>query len=202
MEGSNVALQFNCRGKTRLLRLPPGAFWPGKTGGPATALVRHLNRAFGGKNEAPMMQDLAELLFRPNGLSFALQAQVLAGDFDALFNPEAEKLSNLYARSFTSTRARGPIVELVSPPSRSPVAPLILPSYSLLAEEARIETLSKVAFHIGASGEPTELEVLSGHPLFEGVVKQTVLQWRFEPGGSSGPFEATFRFRRDCLPLK
>jgi TonB family protein len=56
-----------------------------------------------------------------------------------------------------------------------------LPKYPPLAHQARIEGVVKLTFTLSANaGEPTNVEVVSGHPMLTGAAMDNVKTWRFE----------------------
>lgn len=73
-----------------------------------------------------------------------------------------------------------------------------IPKYPPLAAQARVEGIVKLSFRLEAgAAEPTNVEVVSGHPLLKRAALENVKTWRFE-----NPFppverkyETTFKYR-------
>jgi len=72
-----------------------------------------------------------------------------------------------------------------------------IPMYPAIACTARVEGEVKVTFTLGASSnEPTQVEVLSGHPLLKPAALENVKTWRFiNPYAVDRKYETTFTFR-------
>jgi TonB family protein len=72
-----------------------------------------------------------------------------------------------------------------------------LPSYPPLACQARIHGLVKVRFTLPArSKEPTNIAVLSGHPMLKEAALENVKTWRFDnPYAVDRSYETTFDYR-------
>lgn len=74
---------------------------------------------------------------------------------------------------------------------------LTMPKYPPLARQARIEGVVTVKFALAASsGEPTNIEIVSGYPLLKDQTLQNVKSWRFENLGTTDrTYETTFSYR-------
>lgn len=72
-----------------------------------------------------------------------------------------------------------------------------LPKYPPLARQARIEGAVTVTFTLPAkAAEPTNVEVVSGHPLLKGAAMENVKTWKFEnPYPVERKYETTFTYR-------
>ncbi len=76
-----------------------------------------------------------------------------------------------------------------------------IPRYPPLARQARIEGIVKLTFTLPAyAQEPTNVEVVSGHPMLKGAAAENVKTWRFENHylGVERKYETTFEYQ---LPL-
>jgi protein TonB len=68
------------------------------------------------------------------------------------------------------------------------------PIYPEFARKARIQGPVVLLMTVDEQGQPTQVAVLEGHPVFHEVAKQAARQWRFEPARLDGrPVSATFR---------
>ena len=78
-----------------------------------------------------------------------------------------------------------------------------LPKYPPLAHQARIEGIVKLTFTLSANaGEPTNIEVVSGHPMLKGAAMDNVKTWRFENHYAvERKYETTFRYRLSGLEV-
>ena len=72
-----------------------------------------------------------------------------------------------------------------------------MPKYPPLARAARVEGVVKLAFTPPENaGKPTNVEVLSGHPMLKGAAADNVKTWIFENRYPvDRRYEATFRYR-------
>ena len=77
-----------------------------------------------------------------------------------------------------------------------------MPKYPPLARQARIEGVVKLTFTLSAhSGEPTNIEVVSGHPILKGAAIDNVRTWKFENlYAVERKYETTFRYRLSDQP--
>jgi TonB family protein len=75
-----------------------------------------------------------------------------------------------------------------------------IPKHPPLARQARIEGIVKLTFTLAANAEePTNVEVVSGHPLLKAAAVENVKTWRFQnPYSVERKYETTFEYR---LPL-
>jgi TonB family protein len=71
-----------------------------------------------------------------------------------------------------------------------------IPTYPSLARQARIEGTVKMTFTLPANGgEPTNVEVVSGHPVLKGAAVENVKTWHFRnPYAVERKYETTFRY--------
>ncbi len=77
-----------------------------------------------------------------------------------------------------------------------------VPKYPPLACQAHIEGVVKLTFTLPANGEqPTNIEVVSGHPMFKDASVENVKTWRFEqnPYAVERKYETTFKYRLSGL---
>ena len=72
-----------------------------------------------------------------------------------------------------------------------------IPKYPPLACQARVEGVVKLTFTLSAnSAEPTNIEVVSGHPMLKWAAIDNVKTWKFEnPYAVDRKYETTFRYR-------
>jgi Gram-negative bacterial TonB protein C-terminal len=72
-----------------------------------------------------------------------------------------------------------------------------IPTYPVLACMAKVEGVVKLSFTLaGNSDEPSQVEVLSGHPLFKAAAIENVKTWRFRnPYTVDRKYETTFTYR-------
>jgi TonB family protein len=77
-----------------------------------------------------------------------------------------------------------------------------MPKYPPLARHARVEGVVKLTFTLSANaGEPTNIEVVSGHPMLKGVAIDNVRTWKFENlYAVERKYETTFRYRLSDHP--
>lgn len=74
-----------------------------------------------------------------------------------------------------------------------------IPNHPPLACQARIAGVVKLTFVLsGNAGEPTNVEVISGHPLLKDAAIENVKTWKFRNSYAEGKYETTFDYR---LPL-
>ncbi|HJW08896.1 MAG TPA: TonB family protein [Holophagaceae bacterium] len=68
------------------------------------------------------------------------------------------------------------------------------PIYPAFARAARIQGPVVLKMTVDERGQPIQVEVLEGHPVFHEAARQAARQWRFEPARMDGqPVIATFR---------
>jgi len=72
-----------------------------------------------------------------------------------------------------------------------------IPQYPPLAHQARVQGIVKLTFSLSANqGEPTNVEVVSGHPLLNGYALENVKSWKFEnPYAVERKYDTTLEFR-------
>jgi TonB family protein len=72
-----------------------------------------------------------------------------------------------------------------------------VPKYPPLARQARVEGIVKLVFTLWANaGEPTNVEVVSGHPLLKAVAMENVKTWKFDNSAAvERKYEITFKYR-------
>jgi TonB family protein len=72
-----------------------------------------------------------------------------------------------------------------------------MPKYPPLARQARVEGVVKLTFTLSTnSTEPTNIEVVSGHPMLKWAAIDNVKTWKFEnPYAVDRKYETTFRYR-------
>ena len=72
-----------------------------------------------------------------------------------------------------------------------------IPKYPPVASTARVEGVVKLTFTLAAhSDEPTNVEVVSGHPLLRAAAIENIKTWRFEnPYAVERKYETTFKYR-------
>jgi TonB-like protein len=78
-----------------------------------------------------------------------------------------------------------------------------LPKYPLLALQARVEGVVKVSFTLPAnSGEPADVEAVSGHMMLKGAAVENVKTWRLEnPYAVARKYETTFVYKLSGLEV-
>jgi len=71
-----------------------------------------------------------------------------------------------------------------------------IPKYPPLACQARVEGEVKLSFTLPASGaQPTNVEVISGHPMLKSAAAENLKTWRFEnPYEVESKYETTFKY--------
>lgn len=68
------------------------------------------------------------------------------------------------------------------------------PIYPDFARRGRIQGPVVLLMTVDEQGQPTQIQVLEGHPVFHEAAKQAARQWRFQPARLDGrPVSATFR---------
>lgn len=68
------------------------------------------------------------------------------------------------------------------------------PVYPAFARQARIQGPVVLKMTVDERGQPIQVEVLEGHPVFHEAARQAARQWRFEPARVDGqPVIATFK---------
>ncbi|MFY9790865.1 MAG: energy transducer TonB [Candidatus Sulfotelmatobacter sp.] len=71
-----------------------------------------------------------------------------------------------------------------------------MPMYPPLARQARIAGVVKLTFALtGDADEPTNVEVISGHPMLKDAAIENVKTWRFNNSYACGTYRTTFRYR-------
>ena len=71
-----------------------------------------------------------------------------------------------------------------------------MPTYPPLARQARIAGVVKVTFVLtGNAGEPTNVELVSGHPMLKDAAIENVKTWKFKNSYAEGKYETTFDYR-------
>ncbi|MFY9682890.1 MAG: energy transducer TonB [Candidatus Sulfotelmatobacter sp.] len=72
-----------------------------------------------------------------------------------------------------------------------------IPKYPPLASQARIEGVVKLTFTLPGNGaQPTNVEVVSGHPMLKSAAAENLKTWRFEnPYALERKYETTFKYR-------
>jgi len=66
-----------------------------------------------------------------------------------------------------------------------------LPTYPVVARQARIEGTVKLSFVINSDGSVADVQALSGHPMLKAAAVQNVESWRFRPGYGTGDRQTT-----------
>jgi TonB family protein len=76
------------------------------------------------------------------------------------------------------------------------LAAVTMPTYPPLARQARIAGVVKLTFVLsGNAGEPTNVEVISGHPMLKDAAIENVKTWKFTNSYAEGTYQTTFRYR-------
>ena len=72
-----------------------------------------------------------------------------------------------------------------------------IPMYPPLACRARVQGTVKLTFNLPANdGEPTKIEVVSGHPLLNSAALENVKTWHFDNSDAvERKYETTFEYR-------
>lgn len=205
--GSNVRMQVQCGGGTRLIRsnildrdmfdsnphTPANTAW-------TMQLIDRLDRELGpGAMDKPMFPSSDESAGEVGGQQSAnagLLADIAQGEYDALF-PESEiKLAVLYNET-QKPAPPSPTVSLKKPLSFSPEA-LVVPIFPPLARMTRTEGDVIIEFEIGEDGVPKGETVLEGHPLLRAAALDAVQKWRFPESAVRQKLQATFEFSLNC----
>jgi TonB family protein len=70
-----------------------------------------------------------------------------------------------------------------------------MPTYPPLARQARIAGVVRLTFVLsGNDGEPTNVEVVSGHPMLKDAAIENVKTWKFNNSYACGKYQTTFRY--------
>jgi TonB family protein len=77
------------------------------------------------------------------------------------------------------------------------LAAVSLPWYPPLAVQAHVEGTVKITFTLPPnSGQPTHIEIISGHPMLKSAAAENVKTWRFEnPYTVERKYETTFMYK-------
>jgi TonB family protein len=71
-----------------------------------------------------------------------------------------------------------------------------IPRHPPLACQARIAGVVKLSFVLsGNDGEPTDVEVISGHPMLTDAAIENVKTWKFNSSYACGKYQTTFHYR-------
>jgi TonB family protein len=71
-----------------------------------------------------------------------------------------------------------------------------IPKNPPLACQARIAGVVKLTFVLsGNAGEPTNVEVISGHPMLKDAAIENVKTWKFTNHYAEGTYQTTFDYR-------
>jgi outer membrane biosynthesis protein TonB len=72
-----------------------------------------------------------------------------------------------------------------------------IPKYPPLARVGQVEGIVKLTFTLSAhAGEPTDIQVVSGHPLLKNAAVENVKTWHLQnPYDISRKYETTFKYR-------
>lgn len=205
--GSNVRMQVQCGGGTRLIRsdildrdmfasnpqTPANTAW-------TMRLIDRLNQELGpGVMERPVFPSSDESAGKVDAQQSAnvrLLADIAQGEYDALF-PESEiKLAAFYNETQRPAPPL-PTVRLKTPLSVAPEA-LVVPIFPPLARMTRTEGDVMVEFEIGEEGVPKGEVVLEGHPLLRAAALDAVREWRFPESAVRQRLQATFEFSLNC----
>lgn len=117
------------------------------------------------------------------------------GDFDDLFQGAPHKVSHLYAAA--QSRPPSPSVELVSiSPARPISSPL--PKYPPLARAARVSGKVVFTLDVAAQGEASNIQIVEGHPLLRGAVREEIAAWRFPFLSAGQPVHGEIEFKTNC----
>jgi len=90
-----------------------------------------------------------------------------------------------------ATQAAPALPKLSQPPALVSSVP---PVYPPLAQQARIQGTVRFNVAIDSSGHPTNLTVVSGHPLLVQAALEAVKQWVWSPVPQTGTFQADVNF--------
>ncbi len=71
-----------------------------------------------------------------------------------------------------------------------------IPKHPPLACQARIAGVVRLTFVLaGDTGEPTNVEVISGHPMLKDAAIENVKTWKFNKSYACGKYQTTFDYR-------
>jgi len=71
-----------------------------------------------------------------------------------------------------------------------------IPKHPPLACQARIAGVVKLTFVLsGNTGEPTNVEAISGHPMLKDAAIENVKTWKFKDSYAEGKYETIFDYR-------
>jgi len=205
--GSNVRIQVQCGGQTRLIRsdiLDRDMFAPNPNTPANTAwtmkLIDRLNQELGpGVMEKPVFPSSDESAGKVDAQQSAnagVLADIAQGQYDVLFPESDIRLAALY-RETQKPAPPSPTVRLKTPPSVAPEA-LVVPIFPPLARMTRTEGDVMVEFEIGDGGIPKGATVLEGHPLLRAAALDAVGKWRFPESAVRQRLQATFEFSLNC----
>jgi TonB family protein len=78
-----------------------------------------------------------------------------------------------------------------------------LPKYPPLARQARVQGVVKLTFTLSAnSAEPTNIEVVSGHPMLKAAAMDNLKTWSFENHYAiQRRYETTFSYRLSAVDV-
>jgi TonB family protein len=78
-----------------------------------------------------------------------------------------------------------------------------LPKYPALARQARVQGVVMLTFNLSANAaEPTNIEVVSGHPMLKAAAIENLKTWRFENHYAVGrKYETTFSYRLSTVEV-
>jgi protein TonB len=100
----------------------------------------------------------------------------------------------------TPVIGQGPVTGPVGPTAREyattslAVLRQVDPIYPAFARAAHIQGAVVLKMTVDERGQPIQVEVLEGHPVFHEAARQAARQWRFEPARMDGqPVIATFK---------
>lgn len=123
--------------------------------------------------------------------------KLAAGDYDDLFPGSTQKASAIYKASLV--KAPEPTVSLTD---SSPVKPTVftLPPYPRLPLLAAHQGWARLHLMVAADGTVSTTTVYEGSKLFEGVVKDAVIGWKFPPDASEREVTVSLEFKLNCNP--
>jgi len=109
-------------------------------------------------------------------------------------SPTGSSNSNLGPGIATGpTGPSGPVAREYSTSSLA-VLRQVEPVYPAFARQARIQGPVVLKMTVDERGQPIQVDVLEGHPVFHEAARQAARQWRFEPARVDGqPVVATFK---------
>jgi TonB family protein len=200
--GADIALRVRCGTQVRVI--PAHIFedyWfnaatPPKRTSSILDLVKKLDNAVG-----PGVMEKPAFSFSDNSgtsplppASPELEA-VGAGEFDALFPWDQDKLSYLYRAALYLPQP--PTVQLVTVLPYPPQA-VNLPDYPPLAKSERIEGQVTFVGDVDANGTLTNVKFVNGHHLLESAVREVIYSWKFPKEAYSRSVHGTVEFRLNC----